>query len=122
MDGMRPTVLIVDDNARFRAAAHAMLDAEGFDVVGEAADGETGVEQCRVLRPDVVLLDIQLPTLDGFDVAVQLAAADHPPTVVLTSTLDASAYGARLVDAPAPVFLPKRDLSGRTLADALRSA
>ena len=113
---MRPSVLIVDDNARFRAAARAMLDAEGFEVVGEAVDGAAGLEAVAALAPDVVLLDIQLPTLDGIDVAALLAAAPRPPVVVLTSTLDAVAYGERLAAAPVRGFIPKADLSGAALA------
>ncbi len=66
---MRPTVLIVDDHAAFRASARALLQAEGFDVVGEAANGAEAVEAVAVLRPEIVLLDIQLPDLDGLAVA-----------------------------------------------------
>jgi CheY-like chemotaxis protein len=76
---MRPTVLIVDDHAAFRASARALLQAEGFDVVGEAANGAAAVEAVAALRPEIVLLDIQLPDLDGLAVAEQLAAAPDPP-------------------------------------------
>jgi Response regulator receiver domain len=79
ISGMRPTVLIVDDHAAFRASARALLQAEGFDVVGEAANGAGAVEAVAVLRPEIVLLDIQLPDLDGLAVAKQLAAAPDPP-------------------------------------------
>jgi DNA-binding NarL/FixJ family response regulator len=80
---MRPTVLIVDDHAAFRASARALLQAEGFDVVGEAADGAGAVEAVAVLRPEVVLLDIQLPDLDGLAVAEQLARVPEAPAVGL---------------------------------------
>ena len=73
---MPRTVLIVDDHDGFRATARALLEADGFDVIGEAADGEAAVASARRLRPDVVLLDVQLPGLDGFAVAERLAAAD----------------------------------------------
>jgi len=76
--GMRPTVLIVDDHAAFRASARALLETEGFDVVGEAADGGAA-EAVAVLRPEIVLLDIQLPDLDGMVVAEQLARAEDSP-------------------------------------------
>src|SRR5512133_1402053 len=79
ISGMRPTVLIVDDHAAFRASARALLQVEGFDVVGEAADGAAAVEAVAVLRPQIVLLDIQLPDLDGLAVAEQLAGAPDPP-------------------------------------------
>ena len=80
------TVLIVDDHQGFRAGARALLEADGFDVLGEAADGESAVEQARRLRPQVVLLDVQLPGIDGFAVAERLAAEPAAPAVVLVSS------------------------------------
>jgi DNA-binding NarL/FixJ family response regulator len=114
--GMRPTVLIVDDHAAFRASARALLQAEGFDVVGEAADGAGAVEAVAVLRPEIVLLDIQLPDLDGLAVAEQLAGSEDSPAVVLISSRDAAAYGPRLQQTPARGFIPKSGLSGEALA------
>jgi DNA-binding NarL/FixJ family response regulator len=114
--GMRPTVLIVDDHAAFRASARALLEAEGFDVVGEAADGVGAVEAVAVLRPEIVLLDVQLPDLDGLAVAEQLAAVPDAPAVVLISSRDAAAYGPRLRATPARGFIPKSGLSGEALA------
>jgi DNA-binding NarL/FixJ family response regulator len=116
ISGMRPTVLIVDDHAAFRASARALLQAEGFDVIGEATDGAEAVAAVATLRPQIVLLDIQLPDLDGLAVAEQLAAAPDPPTVVLISSRDAAAYGPRLHATSARGFLPKRGLSGEALA------
>ena len=113
---MRTTVLIVDDHTAFRESAAALLEAEGFAVVGEAADGSTAVTEIERLRPEVVLLDIQLPDVDGFAVAERLAAAHDPPTVVLISSRDAAAYGPRLAAAPARGFIPKPELSGAALA------
>ena len=113
---MRPTVLIVDDHAAFRASARALLQAEGFDVIGEAADGAAAVEAVAALRPEIVLLDIQLPDLDGLAVAEQLAGAPDPPAVVLISSRDAAAYGPRLQATPARGFIPKSGLSGEALA------
>jgi CheY-like chemotaxis protein len=100
---MRPTVLIVDDHEAFRESASALLEAEGFAVLGEAADGGAALVESDRLRPDVVLLDIQLPDLDGFRVAERLAAAPEPPVVVLISSREAEAYGPRLESAPAQV-------------------
>src|SRR5215218_2746110 len=94
--GMRPTVLIVDDHAAFRTSARALLQTEGFDVIGEAADGASAVQAVTALRPDIVLLDIQLPDLDGLAVAEQLATIPNAPAVVLISSRDAAAYGPRL--------------------------
>ena len=113
---MRPTVLIVDDHAAFRASARALLQAEGFDVVGEAANGAAAVEAVTALRPEIVLLDIQLPDLDGLTVAEQIATVPNAPAVVLISSRDAAAYGPRLQATPARGFIPKRGLSGEALA------
>jgi DNA-binding NarL/FixJ family response regulator len=113
---MRPTVLIVDDHAAFRASARALLQAEGFDVVGEAADGVGAMEAVAVLRPEIVLLDIQLPDLDGLAVAEQLATVADAPAIVLISSRDAAAYGPRLHQTPARGFIPKSELSGEALA------
>jgi DNA-binding NarL/FixJ family response regulator len=113
---MRPTVVIVDDHPEFRESASALLEAEGFSVIGEAADGDEAIAAVARLRPEVVLLDIQLPDLDGFTVAERLAAGPEPPRVVLISSREAAAYGPRLDAAAARGFIPKRELSGSTLA------
>jgi DNA-binding NarL/FixJ family response regulator len=112
----RPTVLIVDDHAEFRASARAMLESEGFDVVGEASDGAAALESVIRIQPEIVLLDIQLPELDGLEVAERLAKIPRPPIVVLISSRDAVVYGARLKNSPARGFIPKSGLSGDTLA------
>ena len=113
---VRTTVLIVDDHDDFRRSAAALLNAEGFDVVGAAADGDGAVEAVARLRPQVVLLDIQLPDVDGFAVAERLAQTPDPPQVVLISSREAAAYGSRVRAARALGFLAKRELSGATLA------
>jgi DNA-binding NarL/FixJ family response regulator len=113
---VRRTVLIVDDHADFRRLARALLEAESFEVVGEAADGESAIAESLRLRPDVVLLDVQLPDVDGFEVAARLAAAGAPACVVLTSSRSRSAFRRRLEASPALGFIPKDELSGQTLA------
>lgn len=113
------TVLVVDDHAGFRASARALLEAEGFRVVGEAADGLEALAEADSLRPSLVLLDVQLPGLDGIAVAEVLAGWPQPPTVVLISGRDASVYGARLEQAAARGFIAKADLSGAALAAVL---
>jgi DNA-binding NarL/FixJ family response regulator len=113
---VQTTVLIVDDHPDFRSSATALLEAEGFSVVGQVGDGAAAIEATERLRPDVVLLDVQLPDVDGFAVAERLAEAAHPPRVVLTSSREAAAYGPRLEAAPARGFLAKRELSGASLA------
>jgi DNA-binding NarL/FixJ family response regulator len=112
---MRQTVLIVDDHDAFRESASALLEAEGFSVVGEAADGGAAISEAERLKPEIVLLDIQLPDLDGFAVAERLADVEEPPRVVLISSRDARSYGPRLEAAPARGFISKRELSGAAL-------
>ena len=113
---MRPTVLIVDDHPSFRSLARALLESEGFAVVGEAEDGAAALSAVEELRPAIVLLDIQLPGLDGFEVAERLAEGRDAPAVVLVSTRTAAAYGERLETTPARGFIPKTSLSGAALA------
>jgi CheY-like chemotaxis protein len=114
--GVLRSVLIVDDHEGFRRLARALLEADGFEVVGEAADGESAVTEVARLRPRLVLLDIQLPDIDGFEVAARLAAQADPPLVVLTSSRSASEYRRRLADSRAHGFIAKSDLSGEALA------
>lgn len=117
---MGKTVLIVDDHAGFRKSARRLLEAEGFDVVGEAADGRSGIASARNLKPDLVLLDIQLPDLDGFSVAAGIASSDDsPPAIVLTSTRSAAEFGGLIVESGALGFVPKSELSGRALRDLI---
>jgi DNA-binding NarL/FixJ family response regulator len=110
------TVLIVDDHAPFRATVRALLEVEGFQVVGEAADGRSALEEAARLRPQVVLLDVQLPDANGFEIAASLASSGDPPAVVLTSSRAASSYRRRLATSPARAFIPKSELSGEALA------
>jgi DNA-binding NarL/FixJ family response regulator len=113
---MARTVLIIDDHAPFWAVARTLLQLEGLEVVGEVADALSALEAVGRLRPDVVVLDIQLPDLDGFEVARRLAQAGDPPVIVLVSSRDSSAYRRRLADSPARGFIPKSDLSGAAVA------
>ena len=116
------TVVIVDDHAGFRAMARRMLQESGFAVVGEAADGEEAVRTVQALLPRLVLLDIQLPDVDGFTVAQRLAEAGGGEVVVLTSSRAAIDYGSRLALSPARGFISKADLSGPALAEMLGAA
>ena len=110
------TVLIVDDHVGFRYASRQLLEAGGFEVVGEAEDGPQALVEAARLRPDIVLLDVQLPGLDGFAVAELLAARVPTSSVVLISSRDAVTYGGRVQRATIMGFLPKRELSGAALA------
>jgi len=116
-DGRR--VLLVDDHAGFRSCASALLAAEGFEVVGQAEDGASAVALASELEPGLVLLDIQLPDLDGFAVAERLLAADPRLRIVLISSRDRSSYGPLIERSGALGFLSKADLSGAALARLL---
>jgi DNA-binding NarL/FixJ family response regulator len=113
--------LIVDDHAGFRGWARALLQGEGFDVVGEASDGASSVEAVRRLRPDVVLLDIRLPDMNGFQVAELLAEVEKPPAIVLTSSHDGRDYRKRVAASIAKGFVPKGDLSRESLEAVLKT-
>jgi DNA-binding NarL/FixJ family response regulator len=112
-------VLIVDDHDGFRARAAALLELEGFDVVGGARSAEDAEPLIDGLRPDILLLDIQLPGADGFDLAQRLRAKydGDGPAVVLISSRDAAAYGPRIGASGALGFLGKDDLSGQRLME-----
>ena len=113
------TVLVVDDHAGFRAIARALVEAGGMTVVGEAASGAEALALCGASDPDLVLLDIQLPDIDGFEVRERILRSARPPAVLLTSTRKARAYGGRLTD-PVPIpFVAKDDLSVAALTDLL---
>jgi DNA-binding NarL/FixJ family response regulator len=116
---VRPTVLVVDDHAWFRAAATALLEAEGFTVVGEAGNGNDALSEAERLRPQVVLLDIQLPGTDGFEVARRLASTDSPPADLLLSSRSSAEYGDRVARSPARGCLEKRSLSGAAVTRLL---
>jgi DNA-binding NarL/FixJ family response regulator len=111
------TVVIVDDHAGFRTFARALLEAEGFDVVGEAADGQSALALTRRLEPELVLLDVALPDMDGFAVCEALLEDGSGPTVILTSSRDVSSYRRRLKRSRARGFIPKSELSGPALAE-----
>jgi DNA-binding NarL/FixJ family response regulator len=113
---MKSTVLIVDDHPSFRASARRILEADGYDVIGEAADGASALAAERDLRPDLVLLDVQLPDLDGFDVAARLTGHDDAPAVVLTSSRDSADFGPLVARSGARGFVPKAELSGEAIA------
>jgi DNA-binding NarL/FixJ family response regulator len=110
-------LLIVDDHSGFRASARRILEAHGFEVVGEAGDGTSGVALAVELQPEVVLLDLQLPDSDGFAVAAQMRDAGVGAAVVLTSSRDWSEVCARQEEAGAVGFIPKDELSGARLHD-----
>jgi DNA-binding NarL/FixJ family response regulator len=111
------TVLIVDDHDGFRASARRLLELDGLAVIGEAADGASGIAAARSLAPELVLLDVSLPDTTGFDVAAALAGG--PWRVVLTSSREQLDLGRRVRDCGAAGFVPKDELSGPALLDLL---
>lgn len=117
---MATTVLIVDDHPSFRLTARALLEAEGYDVVGEAENGVQALRLAQELRPELVLLDVQLPDFDGFEVAARLRREDGDgPDIVLTSSRDASDFGPLIAQSGARGFVPKAELSGGALASLI---
>lgn len=113
---MGPTVLIVDDHPSFRASARALLEAAGFDVVGEATDGASALDAVDELEPGLVLLDVQLPDMSGFEVCAEICCRDPSPNVIFVSSRDASDYGELVASSAARGFVPKDELSGEAVA------
>ena len=115
----RPTILVIDDHGGFRATARRLLERDGWSVIGEAADGQTGLAAAASLEPDVVLLDIGLPDVDGFTVAERLATGAGAPSIVLISSRDPETYRERVRSSPAAGFVAKQDLDGTALRSLL---
>jgi DNA-binding NarL/FixJ family response regulator len=117
LEDLRPRrrVLVVDDHPSFRRCATALLTAEGFEVVGEAEDGASALAAAAELAPELVLLDVQLPDIDGFEVARRLLAQDPELPIVLVSSRDKSQYGGLIEASGARGFVSKGELSGAEL-------
>ncbi len=113
-------VLVVDDQRLVRAGFREILSGEGFDIVGEAADGREAVELAGRLRPDVVLMDIQMPTLNGIEATRQiLAQREAGPRVLVLTTFDLDEYVYEALRAGASGFLLK-DAPEEQLVAAIR--
>jgi len=113
-------LLLVDDNAGFRSRARRLLEASGFAVVAEAADGESALAAVSRHRPAVVLLDVKLPDMSGLEVAQRLTGEPDAPIVVLTSTYDVDDFGGRVARSGARGFVPKAEFSGEAVSALLR--
>ena len=116
---MSMTVLVVDDHSGFRSRIRLLLETEGYEVVGEAADGQTALSEAKRLLPDIVVLDVQLPDTDGFSVATAITTEGRPPAVVLTSSRDWSDSVELIAESGATGFLPKDQLNGQTIGELL---
>lgn len=110
------TAVIVDDHAGFRAQARQLLEASGYEVVGSFADGQSALALLETTRPDVLLLDVQLPDMDGFGLLDHLDGGLRVPIVVLVSTREAADYGGRVRRSGAAGFITKAELSPESLA------
>jgi DNA-binding NarL/FixJ family response regulator len=105
--------IVVDDHPAFRASARRLLELTGYEVVGEASDGASGLALAREQEPELVLLDIALPDMSGFDVAEELA--ESPSSIVLVSSRDQRDLGRRASESGALGFIPKDRLSEESL-------
>ena len=114
------TVLLVDDDPLVRSALHLMLSrAEDLAVVGEAADGQDGVRRHDELHPDVVLMDIRMPRLNGLEATRLLLAHPQPPKVIVLTTFDADEHVVQALAAGADGFLLK-DTAPADIVAAIR--
>ena len=117
---MLGSVLIVDDHLGFRVWARHFLETTGYRVSGEAGSGEEAIGAARRLRPDLILLDVHLPDIDGFEVARRLLDSDgHRPGIVLTSSRDRVEFGGRIAESGVLGFIAKDGLSAATLSAIL---
>ncbi|OPG13770.1 LytTR family DNA-binding domain-containing protein [Microbispora sp. GKU 823] len=116
--------LIVDDSDHFKEAARLLLEADGIAVVGTVSTTAETLRSIQELRPDLVLVDIDLGEENGFDLALRLyeEAGDRPPRVILISTYDEQDFAEMIATSPALAFLSKPRLSGRAIDEILRGA
>ena len=124
MEDCAVTVIIVDDQAPFRMAARMVVQlTDGFDVVGEAETGEASIEMAAQLQPDLVLMDFNLPGIDGMEATRRIRdSGPTAPVVVMLSTYEADEYGARAVQAGAAAFIPKSEFDPDRLVSAWHEA
>jgi DNA-binding NarL/FixJ family response regulator len=116
----RITVAIIDDDPLVRAGLAMILGGAGdIDLVGEAADGLDGIDLVEQYQPDVVLMDIRMPRLDGLEATARLASRERPPAVIVLTTFDADEYVVRALRDGATGFLLK-DTAPGAIVDAVR--
>ncbi len=114
------SVVIVDDHKAFRHSARRLLAADGLSVVGEAATGADALHLAEQLQPALVLVDIQLPDMDGFEVAERLVARAPRAIIVLISSRESGFYKTRLATSVAHAFIPKSELSVERLRQIMQ--
>ncbi len=119
---MSERVLIIDDHAGFRASARKLLHQQGFEVVGEAGDAASGIEAVHDLHPDIVLMDIQLPDLNGVQASARIAALNGGSAVILISTHDLDDAKSALAESAARGFIPKSELDGAAIRALVASS
>jgi DNA-binding NarL/FixJ family response regulator len=120
---MTVRVLIVDDQEPFRQAARLVVDLTGgFEVVGEAQTGEEGVDMAATLAPDLVLMDVNLPGIDGLEATRRILDASTPPVVLLLSTYEEDEYGPRAAECGAAAYIPKSAFGPDRLESAWEAA
>jgi DNA-binding NarL/FixJ family response regulator len=116
-------VLIVDDQEPFRQVARMVVEVtEGFEFAGEAETGEAGVEAARELRPDLVLMDVNLPGINGTEATRRILAEPDPPVVFLVSTYEAAEYEPKAAESGAAAYIPKSAFGPDSLAECWAAA
>jgi DNA-binding NarL/FixJ family response regulator len=111
-------IMLIDDHEISRAACRALLRTEGAEVVADLGASDQAIAAAAMLRPDVAVIDVTPLGNTGFDLAGQLRALPRPPAVILTSSTDRTAFGARLKNHP---FIAKSDLCAATIAQLAAS-
>lgn len=116
-------VLIVDDQKPFREASHMVVEmTDGFEVVGEAENGEEAVAMASDLRPDLVLMDVQMPGIDGLEATRRIMQLDPSPRVLVMSTHESGSYEEPALAAGAIAFIPKSEFSMDALEESWAAA
>ncbi len=116
-------VLIVDDQEPFRMAARMVVEAtDGFDVVGEAETGEDSVRMAQELNPDLVLMDVNLPGINGLEATRQILNGVQRVVILLLSTYEAAEYAPRAAECGAAAYIPKSEFGPDRLEEAWQAA